>query len=87
MKKINFFLLILLTIFSLSTELKALDTNSSFENELEALEKGKLEEEKIQVRNVDTISDLFSDTVSTGQSSVEKKREEPIRKRRIRSRP
>lgn len=73
----------------------------NFEAELQALEKNQLQAEELQMRNVDAVTDVITDDVSTGQagvlkpSSTDTDTDETImmtkaqkeRVRRIRSRP
>ena len=92
------FILCLLTLQNI--EARAQDF-PDFEAELKALEKNQLQTEELQMRNVDAVTDVITDDVSTGQAGVLKQsradtdtdetimmtKEQKARARRIRSRP
>ncbi len=90
-------------IFSLTAglnfEVRA-DEFPNFEAELQALEKNQLQAEELQMRNVDAVTDVITDDVSTGQAGILKPttdtdtdetimmtKAQKERVRRIRSRP
>ena len=97
---------ILMTIFIFSLTI-ALNVKANaqdlpdFESELQQLENNQLQAEELQMRNVDAVTNVITDDVSTGQAGLQKgpqaetdtdetilmTKDQKERARRVRSRP